>query len=148
MIYDELANQLVRYQYVLFRAPKLKEKSTMGALFGEKKVIGYLIEIQDGVCPRKLCDFMGVSTARIASILNKLEEKGLIIRTPNSFDKRKVIVNITKKGRAFGETGKKNVVKDLSSLLEKLGEDDAKEYVRIMKKIYNLSVNDDTHITK
>lgn len=140
MIYEELAAELVKYQFILLRE-KNDDRDHIDILRGTKRVIGYLIEIEDGVSPTKLCEFMGVSSARIASILNKLEEQGIIIRVANKIDKRKKIVYLSDKGREYGASLQKKFIKEAAAMLRALGEHDAKEHVRIIKKIYTLCLN-------
>ncbi|GAA0742294.1 MarR family winged helix-turn-helix transcriptional regulator [Clostridium oceanicum] len=138
MEYSELAKELIQYQFKLSKAPKdinLTDQSR-----GEMSVIAYLMEVEDGVAPSSLAKFAGVSTARMASVLNSLEKKGYITRSLNSKDRRKIIVHITDEGKVIGIKGRKKAIKRLSRLLSDLGEHDAKEHVRIMKKIYLLSL--------
>jgi len=142
MIYYDLATQLIKYQFSLLRN-KANDIHGLDIIRGEKRVIGYLIEIEDGVHPKKISDFSGVSTARIACILNKLEEQNLIKRTQDLIDKRKIIVNLTDNGRTLGFTYQNEIISELSKMLEDLGEADANEYVRITKKIYELSLTKD-----
>ncbi|MGD6730992.1 MAG: MarR family winged helix-turn-helix transcriptional regulator [Pleomorphochaeta sp.] len=139
MIYDQLAKELVKYQFVLLGV-KTHNKGSLDIIRGKKRVIGYLTEIEDGIHPSKLCQFMGVSTARIATILKSLEKQNLITRKIYSSDKRKVVVNLTEKGKLLGLSYQKEIIADLSKLLEKLGESDAKEYVRLTKKVMHLSI--------
>lgn len=138
MIYRKLATQLIKYQFSLLRS-KPNDVKGLDIVRGKKRVIGYLIEVEDGVNPKKISDFMGVSTARIANILNKLEEQELIVRTPDSVDKRQIVVNLTANGRTLGLEYQNEIISELSKMLEALGEDDAREYVRITKKIYEIS---------
>ncbi|MGD1823649.1 MAG: MarR family winged helix-turn-helix transcriptional regulator [Pleomorphochaeta sp.] len=141
-MYKELAKELVKYQFVLLR----KEGSNRGnidLLRGTKRVIGYLTEVKDGVTPTELSEFMSVSSARIASILNKLEEQEIIIRVNNKEDKRKKIVYLSEKGRQVGLSYQEKYINETVELLKALGESDAKEHVRIIKKIYFLYINNE-----
>ncbi len=142
MLYKDLATQLIKYQFSLLRNNH-KEVSGIDIIRGKKRVIGYLIEVEDGVHPKKISDFMGVSTARIANILNKLEEQELIVRTPDSVDKRQIVVNLTNNGRTLGLEYQNEIISELAKMLEALGKEDAIEYVRITKKIYELSLKKD-----
>ena len=56
MLYEELAAELLKYQFILFR--KEGNKNTIDILRGKKRVIGYLFEVKDGVSPSVLSDFM------------------------------------------------------------------------------------------
>ncbi len=47
----------------------------------------------------KLAQKISLSQATVTDILDRLEEKGLIIRQRSSFDKRRVYIQITEKGK-------------------------------------------------
>jgi len=49
----------------------------------------------------KLAQQISLSQATVTDILDRLEEKGLIIRQRSSFDKRRVYIQITDKGKAI-----------------------------------------------
>ncbi|WP_147301353.1 MarR family winged helix-turn-helix transcriptional regulator [Calidifontibacter indicus] len=53
--------------------------------------------------PAQLADLAGVSRAGMTGRLDKLERSGLVTRTPDSDDRRSVIVEITPAGRAAWE---------------------------------------------
>ncbi len=52
------------------------------------------------ISPRELARLSSVSRASISSVLNTLEEKGLVLRTRTSPDRRVVQVELTEEGRA------------------------------------------------
>ncbi len=141
MLYEELAAELLKYQFVLLR--KEGNKNNIDILRGKKRVIGYLYEVKDGVYPSVLSSFMGVSTARIACILNKLEDDKIINRLEDKKDKRCKLVYLTDEGRSLGASYQKKYIKEISTMLRALGEHDAKEHVRITKKIFDLTINGD-----
>lgn len=136
MDYKELAEELINYQFKLSKMPR--DLSRLERSRGEHSTMVYLIEIEDGVAPSKIAKFISVSTARMASILNNLEKKGEIVRTPDPKDGRRLIVNFTEKGRQTAEDIRNSRVNDVSKMLEALGEHDASEHIRIMKKIYEV----------
>jgi DNA-binding MarR family transcriptional regulator len=51
------------------------------------------------ISPRELARLSSVSRASISSVLNTLEERGLILRSPNPADRRGVEVELTEQGR-------------------------------------------------
>ena len=79
---------------------------------------------------------MAVTTARIASLLNHMEEKKLICRYPDPDDSRQIVVVLTQQGKE--EIGKirSRVLSFVSAMLEELGPEDAEAYIRIQKKIW------------
>jgi len=61
------------------------------------KVLSEVNEIPTGQLAKKI----SLSQATVTDILDRLEEKGLIIRQRSSFDKRKVYIQISEKGKAI-----------------------------------------------
>ena len=79
-----------------------------------------------------------LTTARIAAMLKSLEGQGMVTRTPDPADNRQVIVSLTKKGAALVEERLSGMVHSVAKMLEALGEEDAKAYVRIQAKLVEL----------
>ena len=84
---------------------------------------------------------MSISTARIAAALGSLESKGLITRQIDKDDRRRILVSLTPEGEETARKQQQNVLNNISQMLQKLGEHDAKEYVRIMGKIAEMNYN-------
>ena len=133
--YVELANELIQnlIKSRVGREPSLTEK--MG---GESLLLHYLLEKKEAA-PSDLSIAMGVSTARVAVALNDLEKKELIKRKIDTNDRRKIIVSLTDKGSDATKAIMQMFIERFSFILEKLGEKDAKEYIRITKKLSEFS---------
>ena len=129
---DELINMRGSRQHVSF------DRELSKAMKGEIFVLNYLKNHGNKAHPRELSDEMIVSTARTAVILNHLENDGLIARIPDSNDNRQIVVCLSKKGVEMIEEHHKEIVSYMVKILERLGEEDAKEYVRIQKKLMNV----------
>jgi DNA-binding MarR family transcriptional regulator len=104
---------------------------------GELAVLIYLIDEKDGANAYELSEYFNVNTSRIAAILNSLCKKEYIQRIKDENDKRKIHVYISEKGKKLAYERKKEVLMNLNQLLKALGEEDATQYLRIMKKITN-----------
>ena len=81
---------------------------------------------------------MQVTTGRVASALNSLEKKRYIQRKNHNTDKRKVIVYITDTGKEYILENYKSGITLAEDILSNLGEDDAKELIRLIKKSLNI----------
>ena len=134
MYYEALADELLHIRADLLRVPAQQKLSNM--LRGELFVLNYLHDHDTIVHPKELSENLSVSTARIASLLKHMEEKNLIVRAPDSSDSRQIIVRLTEDGKKAIQTYREDVLADLARTLESLGPDDAREYIRIQKKIY------------
>ncbi|WP_153795522.1 MarR family winged helix-turn-helix transcriptional regulator, partial [Paenibacillus polymyxa] len=78
-------------------------------------------------------------TGRIATALKSLEKKGLVVRRTDANDKRKVIVFITDLGKQFMIDRYNEGVAWSEKILRKLDEQDAKEFIRLIKLIVSKS---------
>lgn len=136
MDYEKMAAELIDARY---NAQRVATDRKVGKiLHGEAFALNFLFNHNNIAYPRELSAAMNVSTARIARLLNKLESENKIVRTPDPKDCRQILVTITQEGIAFVKEHKRRGVCIFSELLEKLGEEDAKEYVRINKKIADI----------
>ena len=131
MDFKELAKELMRG---MRKVSKPKHKFFSDGMGGESFAL-HFIEQRGEVLPKDISDAMGVSTARVAAALNDLEDKGLITREIDKEDRRRIIVRVTDKGRQLSAELMGEFLLKMETILKCLGEDDAKEFVRIMGRI-------------
>lgn len=67
---------------------------------------------EDGLMPSQLAETLHLDSSTVTGILSRLQDKGLIIRSFNTGDRRKVIVHLTDEGRALE--------KPVSEIIERL----------------------------
>ena len=130
MNYEELANQLLENSYK-FRRNSHQAKIDE-SMRGEHFVLSYIDKMEGGVLPGEISNEMAISTARTAAALNSLENKGLIKREIDKNDRRRILVYLTPQGKELAEKRKRVVLESARNMLEWLGEEDAKEFVRII----------------
>jgi MarR family transcriptional regulator, organic hydroperoxide resistance regulator len=141
MDYKALANELVNN---MMKSPKMQFQKKVDDLSqGEKRILGYLTFWNNGVSSGELSERLFLSTPRVASALNSLSKKGFIERQRDENDKRIVIVTITETGKSFVMEEHEEAISMLEKTLQKLGEKDAKEFVRILKRITEIAAEDD-----
>ena len=106
MDYHLLAEELIELHRRLLSFPVNRMLADLAK--GELFVLNYLMVHQDPVHPKELSQQMMVSTARVAALLNRMEEEGLIVRLPDSRDNRQTIITPTQFGilRTFGSGGR------------------------------------------
>lgn len=136
MDYEKLAKEfiVVSHNFRKLNMQKDFDENMKGEMF----VIFYVLYKKDDVTPTLIRESLNVSSARVAAILNSLEKKNLISRKQSEKDKRKVLVELTAAGIELAEETKNNVISDVTNMLMLLGENDALEFVRIMKKLSTL----------
>ena len=135
MYYQTLANELLHIRMNLLQVPASQKLSVI--LRGELFVLNYLYNHEDGIHPKELSEKLSVSTARIASLLNHMEEKHLVVRETDPADSRQVLVRLTPDGLDAIRRCLSDVLANVERMLEGLGPDDAREYIRIQEKIYS-----------
>lgn len=106
---------------------------------GELGVLTYLIYDENPTTAGKLSENLGVSTARVAKILNTLETKNYVKRQIDEKDKRRTLVIITNKGKILAEKSKKEFYHKIKILIDELGIEDFKEYLRLTIKISKIT---------
>lgn len=132
MGYPELAVELFQ---CMAKSPKPPMEEPRNFSRGEIGILIYLNFIKDGVSSGELSEYLTVSTGRVATALKSLEKKGFIVRRPDASDKRRVIVFITDAGRDFVIEGHNKGIAMTEKFLRKLSEEEAKEFVRLVKLI-------------
>ena len=136
MDYAALAEELLERMKNLRRAGFQRHLDDY--LQGENFVLGY-IALQEGVVlPGDISQEMGVSSARVAATLNKLEKKGLITRKINKDDRRQVLVEITAAGSKLALSMHESFLEHTTAFFQGLGEKDAKEYLRITGRLADI----------
>lgn len=136
MDYIDLANQLLDLRS---RVPQIKMERTISEMGrGEVLVMNYLFSRKNKVYPKDISKALMLTTARIAAILKNLEKHDMITRTQDSLDNRQTVVELTDTGLASISIRREKVVQTTAKMLEALGEEDAKAYIRIQKKLMNL----------
>lgn len=133
MDYKSLARE---YMELMNKMRKRKtQKQLSDSMHGEHFVLFYISQHEGNVIPSDISREMGISSARIAATLNSLESKGLITRQIDVEDRRRIIIDITDEGRKMVKEHHKKIVGITINMLEYLGEKDALELIRIMKKL-------------
>ncbi|EOS38368.1 hypothetical protein C808_02569 [Lachnospiraceae bacterium M18-1] len=133
MNYQKMAEELLAIRAEQLKVPANQQMSKL--IKGELFVLNYLSTHNRVAYPKELSREMVVSTARIAVILNHMEEKKWITRTGDVDDNRQTIVTLTDKGCEEIEKKRTEVIVSVAKMLEQIGADDAQEFLRIQKKI-------------
>lgn len=135
MDFAELARELIEPMYLVHREKLVRHINQMSR--GEEYVLLLLKNSKDSLFPRDISKIMGITSARVAAILRRLEEKGLVTRKASTTDHRCTKVIITEKGDSVIAAQQDKAVAYLTKVLTQLGQEDAVKYTEIMKKIYH-----------
>lgn len=140
MDYTALARE---YMEVLFQMRNRKaSKKISDSMHGEHMMLSYLSHHGGSGIPSEISSELGISTARIAATLNSLESKGLLTRRIDELDRRRILVELTAHGREKESNHTKRIMGVMVHMLEDLGEHDAVEFLRILKKLSSRAPED------
>ena len=137
MDYTALAVRLCQMQYAHMKGLYHMRESLVPN--GEDGILLCLYTQARTMMPGEIMGSTGLSTGRIATILKRLEEKGLIQRMPDRDDKRRVLVNLTAAGSKQAAALYKATLEQQESLLRRLGEQDAQETLRLFERCLQVS---------
>lgn len=94
-----------------------KELNKGSVSFAQFFLLGYLAS-EDYLTMTDISKKMGHSTAAATGLVDRLEKLGYVQRLHASDDRRKVMVQITRKGIDLVERMRGDIVKDLAALME------------------------------
>lgn len=137
MIYKDLALEFMEVMSQTRR--RSVPKQIDDSMRGEHFVLNYISEHEGNVIPSDISNEMGITSARIAAALNSLEKKGLILRRIDPEDRRRILIDMTDAGREQVKKHYQMILDKTINLLRYLGEEDAKNYIRITKKMAEFS---------
>ena len=133
MDHQELAERLCRMHVEHMR--EISRLAQTAIAQGEDAVLISLYDIERPVFAGEFIEKLGLTTGRIANILKKLEEKGLVSRVSDREDRRRVRVSLTEAGRRHAEQKFQAMVRIERALLDQLGPADAEELARIIDRL-------------
>ena len=105
----------------------------LNSIRGEYGVLNCLIDMEDGASAGEQGKKLHVVPGRIADILNRLEQKELVVRERSESDRRVVKARITEKGRQVSIEKRTEIHNNYKGLFKILGENDVKELIRLLK---------------
>ena len=98
-------------------------------------VLSYLEQADSEVNAGDLSKKLNVSTARIAALLKKMEQSGLITRRTSPKDARRTVVEITPSGIALVDGMREQTLHKIELLLAQVSKEDLETYIRISNQI-------------
>ncbi len=83
----------------------------------------------------QISEKMGVSTARVAVLLKKMSEKGIIVREGTPEDARKSLISLSDEGRRQAEQVKEELISIFQGVIERIGMEKAEQFIEISNAI-------------
>ena len=90
---------------------------------GMMGVLKYLDENAGEICSKDISAYMQVSSARMAKMLQKMAQKGLLEKRISEKDNRVILITLTEQGRKTIEDVKTHMRESVASLIDEMGMD-------------------------
>lgn len=113
-------------------------QSLQKKLKGENVLLARLFEAGGKSTPGALAELLDITASRVTAIIHALENKEMVSRVSNGVDRRKVTVEITEKGKKAVEGLRNEALHRSQAIMDKIGESDTHEFLRIMNKIIEI----------
>lgn len=84
-----------------------------------------------------LAKFMGHTTPATTGLVDRLHRAGMVLRTSNEYDRRVVMVQITDLGRKVVNGMRRDVIRLLKDVAEKISEEDQQAWLRIYRTMHD-----------
>ena len=95
---------------------------------------------QDFQIQKQLATSLNMKASSITGMIDVLEKKNLVIRKPDSVDKRAKIICLTGEGRSIQEKVKSLIHMNESTLLKGFSEEEAEQLKHLLKRVlHNLA---------
>ena len=135
MDYSDISKELLQTIYDFYKIKTQRQFNN--AIQGEAFALQFIAQHDDAVIPSDIENAMSVSSARVATVLGGLENKGLITRRIDPDDRRRIILKLTPTGEKQAASSAEQLLDLIKTRLEYLGEKDAKAFVRIIGKLFD-----------
>ena len=106
-----------------------------GLSSGEAQLLGTLDRYPEGITVSALAEELGMPMPAVSRMMRGMESKGLIERKVRPADRRNVIVTITAKGKAVGETIRRRLHQMFAEALSAVGQEDIERMLAIWNMI-------------
>ncbi len=107
------------------------QKNEMGVF----AVIKYLNDAEGDVNSAEISKALGISSARMAVLMRKLEAKGFIIKSQSKTDARSSTVKLSENGKTLAENIKTQMFKAVEKIIDEFGIDELKNLLEKLNTI-------------
>lgn len=129
-----------RVEFIARELPKVQPKNFFKLLNDANAGIGFALKLlhsasDNQLSAGELSDAMGVSTARVAVLLRKMEKKGLIVKREDKSDARVTIVKLSEEGSRIATEMKDNMLRHIEKVIESVGEEKILQFIALSHEI-------------
>lgn len=121
---------------------RLSEELTPGLVsFPQFFLLGHVSSQARPLSMSEIADKMNHSTPAATGLVDRLEKLGYVQRLHATNDRRKVMVKITRKGKALVGRIRQDIVTSLAEIMELLPHREQKAWLSIYEKIFSFCQN-------
>jgi len=102
---------------------------------GESGMLLYLYHVGRPMYPGELTEKLGLTTGRIANILKVLEQTGMIMRTTDARDRRRVQVELTQEGESAARARHEDAMRCHAALMDQLDAEQARRLAEALRAL-------------
>lgn len=136
---EELAKAFCEMCFL--RSRKCAGSDKIISIAGEDGVLLCIRCAERKILVGEIASEMALTPSRVTNIIRTLEKKGYVSRENDEKDRRKVYISLTEDGDRHISAQYQNALRTYSLLFERLGEQDSREYFRILERIHEIMKN-------
>jgi DNA-binding MarR family transcriptional regulator len=132
-----------RIHGIMQKFQKIRQNAKMtGELPRSEIMMLRLIKInstgEQGVTISTLSELSEITKSAVSQVINVLEDKGYVERLTTKNDRRLVYVRLTDSGNQCLSRQLKLFLEGIEQIFAKMGEDDTRELLRLLEKLYSI----------
>lgn len=104
-------------------------------------VLSILADSEAPLSPNQIAERLIISRASVTSLLDSLERRGYIQRTPHSSDRRMLLIELTGSGRRIADEFRPIVHRQQTEWLSTIGEDDKDQLIHVLHRLQAVLTN-------
>ena len=131
--YEASAEVFIRMVIRIMQRPV--HRKALEASRGELGLLVLLSQHPQGLIAGELKDKLNISSSGVANILKQAEQKGLVTRTADEADHRRVMIRLTGEGLRQAQEQSKCLHNTMRQLMQALGEEDSAHLIRIFQRL-------------
>jgi len=111
-----------------------------------RREIGVMIAVGEtgALSMGELAERIGVSVTNLSQLVDRLVQKGLVVRVPSETDRRVVLVRLTPLGQSFERRGRRHRQEMAAAMLGALSGVEQEMFLGLMRKIGQLREGEST----
>ncbi len=127
-------------EYIVRELPKAHPANFFKIFNDSNTGIGFAIKLlyaaeDNRLSAGAISEAMGVSTARVAVLLKKMEGKGLITRESDRTDARVTVVCLSETGKTVATQMQENMLGHISYVIDKVGMEKLKQFIALSVEV-------------